>query len=103
MKGTASRAVYVGDSAFMAGERHQAGEGSLLLVLNGYEKLTDVPEDQPYPIYNYAPYSTSYALQGVPAGSTVYLIEGIDWKKVTQIQGSAAVQKAEFAPGEMKM
>jgi len=41
-------------------------------------------------------------LQGVNPESQVFCIEGVDWKKVTKVD-PRALQRAEFAPGEMKL
>jgi hypothetical protein len=103
MKQTASRPALLTDSVHLAAEKHVAGEGALYLVLSGYEKLPDIPDSQRYYLYNYAPYRASYALQGIPRGSTVYCIEGIDWKKVRKVDDFGAAQTGTFAAGEMKL
>ena len=103
MRATTSRPVFVGESVHLVGERHRGGEGSLLMVLNGYEELPDIDERGKYPIYNYSPYTATYTLQGIAPGSAVYLVEGGDWQTVSHITDPAAPQTARFVPGESKV
>jgi hypothetical protein len=103
MKKTDSRPVMTADTVHLAVERHQAGEGALLMVLNGYEMLPDIADDKKYGVYNYAPYNTTFTLEGIKPDSAVYRVEGLDWKNVTPVKDVAGPQQAEFAPGEMKL
>ncbi len=103
LRQTGSRAVLVSDSVWLAAERHTAGEGSLYLVLNAYEKLPQLPPEQKYFLYNYAPYEVTYRLEGIKPGSAVYCIEGQDWSRAREVKDFEAPQKGTFAPGEMKL
>jgi hypothetical protein len=113
---TASRPVFVSNDPDLVGERHstvlgdpnklnqlQPGEGMLYMVLNGHEKTPDVANDKPIPTYNYAPATAAFTLQGIPKGSVVYCIEGLDWKKVSKVEKFDAPITANFAAGEMKL
>jgi hypothetical protein len=100
---TASQPVFVSDDVDLAGECHVGGEGTLLMVVNGHEKYPDVPEDQPYPRYNYAAAATSFKLQGIPPGSVVYCLEGLDWKAASKAENPGMPLTAKFAAGEMKL
>lgn len=103
MRETNSRPVIVTDSPHLAAERHSGGEGELLMVLNGFERLPDIGENDEYFIYNYAPYEARYTLQGIDPKSAVYLIEGTDWRKTKRVTDFDQEQTASFAPGEMKL
>ena len=103
LRATRAMAAIVTDSAVLGTERHYGGEGELVMVLNGHEALPDIPAEQRHDIYNHAPYQVAYRLAGVASKSTVYRIEGLDWKKVSRVGNPAAPQKADFAPGEMKL
>lgn len=100
---TAAKPVFTSDSIHLAGERHLGGEGELRMLLNGYEKLPDIPADQKYWLYNYAPHTATFTLTGIQRGSVVYRIEGNDWKTVARVANPSAPQTATFAPGEMKL
>ena len=103
MNDTDSRPAIITDSPHVAAERHIGGEGQLLMVLNGYERLPEIGENDEYFIYNYAPYEARYTLQGIDPKSVVYLIEGTDWRKTKRITDCDREQTASFAPGEMKL
>jgi hypothetical protein len=103
MRQTGSRPVFVGGSVHLGTERHSGGEGSLLLLLNGYEELPDMGENEKYPIYNYGPHTATYTLQGVAPESAVYLIEGSEWRVVSRVANPTAPQTGRFAPGETKL
>jgi len=103
MKQTQSKPVFTTDSIHLAAERHVGGEGELLMVMNGHDKLPDISDDTAHHIYNYAPLTATYTLPNIPKGSVVYCIEGIDWKKVRQLDNPAAPQQASFEAGEMKL
>ncbi len=101
---TKARQVLRADTTELACERHVGGEGSLVMVINGCEKLpADRPDDQPYDIWNYAPYAATYTLPQVQPGEVVYCIEGLDWRTVSQIKQPTEPQSVSFAPGEMKL
>ncbi len=103
MAKTASRPVFFSDDVDLQGERHTGGEGALLMVVNGHEKVPDLPEDQPLPTYNYTRAATTFTLHGVADGSVVYCIEGLDWRRATKLDKPRAPIQADFAPGEMKL
>lgn len=101
---TDARPVIVSDDADLAVERHSTGEGTLLMVMNGHEQYPDgVPEDKPYPTYNFGPAKTTYTLQGVSKGSVVYAIEGLDWLTVAPLEQVDKPLSTSFAAGEMKL
>ncbi len=103
MRRTDSQPVFVTDTIHLAAERHVGGDGELLMVINGHEKLSDIPDDQPHQIYNYAPLTAAFMLQNLRRNSVVYCLEGIDWKKVRQLDNPGALQTARFEAGEMKL
>ena len=103
MARTEARPIFLSDSAHLMGERHNAGEGSLLMVLNAHDQLPDVPESQRYMVWNYAPYSTTFKFAGLPTDAVVYRIDGTDWKRVSRITDISQPQKADFDATEMKL
>lgn len=103
MRETRSRPVIVTDSVHLAAERHFGGEGQLLMVLNGFERLPEISEGDEYPIYNYAAHEAEYTLTGIDPSSVVYLVEGTDWRTLRQITDFDRPQEESFAPGEMKL
>src|SRR5262249_721591 len=42
-------------------------------------------------------------LQGIPKGSVVYCVEGLDWQKVSKVDKFDAPITARFEAGEMKL
>jgi hypothetical protein len=98
-----SKPAIVTDSTHLAAEKHAAGEGALIMVINAFDKLPEIADDKKYPIYNYAPYNANFTLNGIPAGSAVYCIEGAEWKKVSKVADASKPISAEFAAGEMKL
>jgi hypothetical protein len=100
---TAARPAITTDSVHLAAERHVAGDGELILVLNAHEKLPELPETTKYWLYNYTPYQTTYTLAQVPKGAAVYCIEGTDWSKVSTLATPATPITGDFAAGEMKL
>jgi hypothetical protein len=100
---TLSRPVFVSHDVDLVAERHVGGDGSLLMVLNGHEKYPEMPEEMPYPRYNYATAQSTFMLQGIPQGAAVYSLEGLDWMKAGTVEKSAEPITAEFAAGEMKL
>jgi hypothetical protein len=103
MARTKARPAFTSDSVFLAGERHQGGQGALYMVLNGYEKLPEIGAEEVYYPYNYAPLQATYTLGGIKPGSAVYRIEGLDWKTVTRVEDASRPQTGSFQPGEMKL
>ncbi len=99
---TPAKPTFTSDSTDLIFERHVGGQGALYMVLNAHEQLPQIPDNQRYLLWNYAPYTATYTLQGIKNGSAVYLIEGADWKKVTRITDFTRPQTAQFVPGEMK-
>ena len=84
-------------------ERHVAGEGSLVSITSGFEELPPIGDDKRLMIYNYAPYTATYSLRSVPAGSVVYAMEGSDWSRVSKLNDPQAPITASFEPAEMKL
>ncbi len=103
MAKTKSRPVYVSTDVDLQAERHVGGEGQLLMVQNGHEKYPELPEDKPYPSYNYSPASSTFTLQNIPDGSVVYAVEGSDWGQVTKVADFAKPIDGKFSAGEMKL
>ena len=96
--------ILVTESRDLSIERHVGGEGALIMVLNGTEALpVNLAPDAQYPRYNPASATHTYTLQGIPAASHVWAIEGLDWKQVVKLDHPAAAITAEFAAGEMKL
>jgi len=100
---TASHAVLDHDSPWLAAERHVLGDCELHMVINTYEELGPKDDDGNYYIYNHAPFEATYALTRLPEGATVYLIEGLDWDRVTRLSDPRTSQTVSFSPGEMKL
>jgi len=103
MSGTSSEPVFEHDSPWLAAERHVGGDGELQMVINTFEKLGAKDSKGLYYIYNHAPFKAEYRLKRIPAGNTVYRIEGLDWGTVSEINDPTAPQKVTFEPGEMKL
>lgn len=103
MQTTVATPVIKTDSIHLGAVRQQAGQGMLYMVENGYDKLPDIGPADSYPIYNYAPYSATFSLGGIPRGSAVYAIEGMHWDKVSRLADPQAPINASFDAGEMKM
>jgi len=91
------------DSVNLAVERHEAGEGSLIYVLNVNDTLPEIADTDSYPLYTYAPQEATFTLKAVPAGHVVYAIEGINHDKVTKLEKPDAPIAGSFVAGEMKM
>ena len=85
------------------GERHLGGEGALYMVLNAHDRLPEISSGQQYALWNYAPYESTYTLNGISPGSAVYLIEGTDWSRVTRVENYDKAQTARFEACEMKL
>jgi hypothetical protein len=100
---TESRPVFVSDDVDLGGERHAAGEGALVMVVNGHESEPVASDKESYYTYNFAPHKTSFTLRGVPKGSAVYAIEGLDWDAVSPLPQPEAPVTTAFAGGEMKL
>jgi hypothetical protein len=102
MKQTKARRILAPDNTDLSVERHVAGQGALIMVLNGHEALSPLNENQ-YAKYNPAPLQTAFALQNIPAGSAVYVIQGLDWSNVSRVENPSLPISASFEPGEMKL
>ena len=98
---TTARRIGISDSPDLMFERHVAGDGEILLVLNAHDKLPDGPETEPHWIYNYAPLKAKFSLPGIPKDAMVHVIEGIDGSKMRTLKGTKDFEES-FAPGEMK-
>ncbi|MGP0069947.1 MAG: hypothetical protein ACLQGP_40895 [Isosphaeraceae bacterium] len=103
MAPTKARPIFSTDSVHLMGERHNAGQGSLYMVLNAHDHPPDIPETRRHMVWNYAPYSARFKLEGIPAGSAVYRIEGTDWTRVSRVNDFDQPQQADFAATEMKL
>jgi hypothetical protein len=103
MARTRARPIFATDSIHLMGERHNAGEGSLYMVLNAHDHPPDIPETQRHMVWNYAPYSATFRLEGIPTGSVVYCIEGTDWSRVSRVDDVDRARQADFAATEMKL
>jgi hypothetical protein len=103
MKKTASRSAIETDSVHLAAEKHASGDALLYMVINACDRLPDIPADKRHWLYNYAPHEATFTLKGVPLGSSVWCIEGQEWKKVREVADADKPQKASFEPGEMKL
>jgi hypothetical protein len=99
---TTARRVGISDSPDLMFERHVAGEGQVILVLNAHDKLPPGPETEPHWIYNYAPLKAKYTLPGIPEEASVYAIEGIDGWQRRRLEKGTSTFEEQFAPGEMK-
>ena len=102
MKDKASKQVVITDSTDLLIDRHVAGDGELIMVLNAHQELPNITDDQEYVVWNYAPCKATFAINGVKKGSTVYAIEGTDWKRVSKVDASKSIE-GDFAAGEMKL
>jgi len=100
---TPARPAIVTDSVHLAAERHRAGEGELILVLNACDTLPDIADDAEYWIYNYAAHEATFSLQGLPPGAVVWCVEGPDWRKAGEVSTATAPIRGSFAAGEMKV
>lgn len=117
MRQTASKSWAETDSTELLIEHQRGGEGTIVLAINGYEELPTVAEDKKYPIYNYAPYSPTFALrlpppllgelrgEGANPSSTpvVFTLEGPNFDRSTELTNPTAPMTAKFEPGEMKV
>ena len=84
-------------------ERHFAGAVSVILVANAHKELPKIPDNEAYPIYQYAPYEATYRLKGLPKDAVVYVFEGADWSKVSRLADPTAEIHGRFEPAEMKI
>ena len=100
---TPARPAIATESVHLAVERHLAGEGQLILVLNACEKLPEIADGASHWLDNYAACQADFTLQGVPKGAVVYSVEGPDWKRASQVSDQAGPVHGEFAAGEMKL
>jgi hypothetical protein len=99
---TSARRIGISDSPDLMFERHVAGEGEIILVLNVHDKLPAGPETEPHWIYNYAPLKAKFSLPGIPEEAGVYAIEGVDGIERRSLQKGTRNFEETFAPGEMK-
>ncbi len=102
MAQTKARRVLNATTSELSVERHVAGEGQLIMVLNGHEALPPMAEGQ-YPKYNPVAFETTYTLPGISASNTVYAIQGLDWSSASRLQNPQDPIQAKFEPGEMKL
>ncbi|MFW6061126.1 MAG: hypothetical protein ACODAQ_13175, partial [Phycisphaeraceae bacterium] len=100
---TGARPVMRTDDVELACERHTAGEGSLVMVINGREELPEIEPTEAYPIWNYVPHQVNYQLPTIDADSVVYKIEGAEWDHVERVRNPTGVQNETFEAGEMKL
>ncbi len=100
---TAARQWVQTDDNELAVARHVAGDGQAIMVINGHEKLPDIPDDQMYWMYNYAPHRAQYRLRHLPEGTIVYTLEGRDGSQTGQLDTPHTTIEGTFEPGEMKL
>lgn len=117
MRQTASKAWVETDSTELLIEHQRGGEGAIVLAINGYEELQPIVDDKKYPIYNYAPYSPTFALRlpPLPLGEgrgegaspssvpVVFTLEGSNFDRSSELANPTAPMTAKFEPGEMKV
>jgi hypothetical protein len=104
MQQTPARPVFVSDETSFVGERHVAGEGALVMVLNAHEELKEtVGKDNEFPRYNPASRQAKVNLAAIPAGSVVYAVEGVEWNHTARLEGFTGAVDAPFDAGEMKL
>lgn len=104
MQQTPARPVFVSGEQSFVGERHVAGEGALVMVLNAHEELREtVGKDGEFPRYNPAAKQAKVMLHGIPAGSVVHAIEGTEWNRAARLDGFSGAVDAQFDAGEMKL
>jgi hypothetical protein len=103
MKKTTSKPVLETDSDELVVERRKAGDGSVIMIINGYEQLPEIKDNEKYLLYNFAPHKTTYQLKGIEKDSIAYVMEGSDWSKISKIEDPVSPITAEFEPGEMKV
>jgi hypothetical protein len=103
MKKTMSKPVLETDSDELVVERRKAGDGSIVLIINGYEQLPEIKDNEKYLLYNFAPHKATYQLKNIEEGSIAYIMEGSDWSKMSKIDDPASPITADFEPGEMKV
>jgi hypothetical protein len=104
MQQTPARPVFVSDEVCFVGERHVAGEGALVMVLNAQEELKEtVGADGEFPRYNPVPKEATFQLSTIPAGSAVMEISGLDWGQAARVELTDAPLSRQFGAGEMKL
>jgi hypothetical protein len=104
MKKTESRPAIVTDDLHLAAEWHRADNGQeMILVLNAFEKLPELPDTERYPLYNHAAHEATITLAGVTPKRRVWCIEGADWKKASAVKDPTKPLNLKFEPGEMKL
>ena len=103
IKWTKAAPIFTSESVHLMGERHLGGDGALYMVLNAHDRLPEISAGQQYSLWNYAPYETTYTLNGISPGSAVYLIEGSDWSRVKRVENYDKAQTARFEACEMKL
>ncbi len=117
MRKTPAKSWSETDSEELVFEHLLAGEGVVLLAINGNEELPAIADDKKYSIYNYAPYSPTFSLRlpapplreklGTDADPKsppiVYSLEGPHFDRSTELANPTAPIAAKFEPGEMKV
>lgn len=103
MQKTKSAPAIVTDSVHLAAERHTAGRQQLILVINAHDQLPEIKETERHRLYNYAPLEATFTLQGVPANSVVWCIEGGEWRTARRVADPTKPIAGKFKPGEMKL
>jgi hypothetical protein len=104
MQQTPARPIFVSNELSFVGERHVAGEGALVMVLSAHEELKEtVGNEGEFPRYNPVPKEAIFKLSGVPAGSAVMEISGLDWNRAARVELTDAPLSRQFDAGEMKL
>src|SRR2546425_9451617 len=89
-----------------------AGEGTIVLVANGYEELPPIADDKKHSIYNYATHSAKFSFlrpaftrSGGPAEAAttnetpiVYTLEGATFDKSNRVVDPTQPRDVTFEP-----
>ncbi len=102
MKQTASKSWAQTDSNELLIEHQMAGEGTIVLAVNGFEELPPIADDKKHTIYNYAAHQTALQLPTTQT-TVVHLLEGGDFSKSRKVSDPQSPIATKFEPGEMKV
>ncbi|HLQ43236.1 MAG TPA: hypothetical protein VK137_00790, partial [Planctomycetaceae bacterium] len=117
MRQTGSQQWIETDSNELLIEHQMAGEGTIVLVANGYEELPPIADDKKHAIYNYATHSARFtflrpaftwsggATEAATTNETpiVYTLEGATFDKSNRIADPTQPLGVTFGPAEMKV
>ncbi len=104
LRQTAARLWIETDSNELLTEHQMAGEGTIVLMVNGYEELPQIADDKKHAIYNYASRSATFqlAIEG-RAMPIVYTLEGPNFDRSQKLADPTKPQTVTFEPAEMKV